>query len=72
MPRGTPPGRRDGAAQMVFQRTAMSDAENDHLLAILTEEQVRRWKAMTWKAMTGESATFPITPFGSPDGRAQP
>jgi eukaryotic-like serine/threonine-protein kinase len=40
---------------------------NERLLAILTEEQVQRWKALT-----GESVRFPIAPFGSPEARTQP
>jgi serine/threonine protein kinase len=40
---------------------------NERLVAVLTEDQVRRWKAMT-----GEPVQFPITPFGSPDARTQP
>ena len=34
---------------------------NERLLAVLTEDQVR-----LWKAMTGEPAKFPIAPFGAP------
>jgi hypothetical protein len=37
---------------------------NERIIAILAEEQVRRWKAMT-----GESARIAIVPFGSLDGR---
>jgi hypothetical protein len=34
---------------------------NERLLAVLTENQVRRWQALT-----GEPVKFPIAPFGSP------
>jgi eukaryotic-like serine/threonine-protein kinase len=51
---GKPPGGQDKPA-------------NERLRAILTEEQVQRWKAMT-----GESAKFPIARFGSPEARTQP
>jgi hypothetical protein len=40
---------------------------NERLVAVLTEDQVRRWKAMT-----GEPAKVPIAPFGSPEARTQP
>jgi hypothetical protein len=34
---------------------------NKRLVAALTEDQIRRWKALT-----GESVKFPIAPFGAP------
>jgi hypothetical protein len=40
---------------------------NERLLAILTQEQVR-----CWKALTGETVKFPIAPFGSPEARTRP
>ena len=40
---------------------------NERLVAVLTENQVRRWKAMT-----GAPAKVPIAPFGSPEARTQP
>jgi len=46
---------------------AQEKTTNDRLLAVLTEEQVRRWKART-----GEPTKFPIAPFGTPPPRAQP
>ena len=51
---GKPPGGQDQPA-------------NERLLAILMEEQIHRWKAMT-----GESARFPIALSGSPEARTQP
>jgi serine/threonine protein kinase len=45
----------------------LEKSTNEHLLAVLTEEQVSRWKVMT-----GESARFAIAPFGSFDTRTQP
>jgi hypothetical protein len=56
--RGPRPGKPPGA---------LEKTTNDRLLAVLTEEQVRRWKALT-----GEPAKFPIAPFGAPDVRPQP
>ena len=56
--RGPRPGKPSGASETMT---------NDRLLAVLTDEQVRRWKAMT-----GEPARFPITPFGSPNARGLP
>jgi eukaryotic-like serine/threonine-protein kinase len=40
---------------------------NERILAVLTDEQVQRWRTMT-----GEPVNFPIAPFGSPDARTQP
>jgi eukaryotic-like serine/threonine-protein kinase len=40
---------------------------NERLVAVLTEDQVRRWQALT-----GEPVKFPIAPFGSPEARTQP
>ena len=40
---------------------------NERLVAVLTEDQVRRWKAMT-----GEPTKVPIAPFGSPEARTRP
>jgi serine/threonine protein kinase len=51
---GKPPGARDKST-------------NERLLAVLTEEQTRRWKSLA-----GEPVTFAIVPFGSPDARTQP
>jgi hypothetical protein len=59
--RGPRPGD-SGTAPEARDRTA-----NERILAVLTDEQVRRWKAMT-----GEPKIFPIAPFGSPEARAQP
>jgi hypothetical protein len=46
---------------------AREKSTNERLLAVLTEEQARRWKALA-----GEPVTFAIVPFGSPDARTQP
>jgi serine/threonine protein kinase len=43
---------------------AQEKTTNDRLLAVLTDDQVRRWKALT-----GEPVKYPIVPFGSPDTR---
>jgi serine/threonine protein kinase len=47
--------------------SAREKSTNERLLAVLTEEQTRRWKALA-----GEPVTFAIVPFGSPDARTQP
>jgi hypothetical protein len=46
---------------------AREKSANERLVAVLREDQVRRWKALT-----GEPAKFPIAPFGSPGARTQP
>ncbi len=55
-------GPRPGKAAGVQEKTT-----NDRLLAVLTDEQVRRWKALA-----GEPAKVPIAPFGPPEGRPLP
>jgi serine/threonine protein kinase len=56
--RGSRPGKPSGAPE---------NTTNDRLLAVLTDDQVRRWKAMA-----GEPTRYPIAPFGSTDARRQP
>jgi serine/threonine protein kinase len=46
---------------------APEKSTNDRLLAVLTAEQLRRWRSLT-----GEPLRFAIVPFGSPDARTQP
>jgi serine/threonine protein kinase len=46
---------------------ARDKSMNERLLAVLTEEQAGRWKAMT-----GEQVKFALRPFGSAEGRTQP
>jgi hypothetical protein len=55
-PRPASPGGDAAAATAARDRTA-----NERVLAVLTEEQVRRWRAMT-----GEALRTPITPFPPP------
>ena len=56
--RGPRPNRTSGTQEK---------SANERLVAVLTEDQVRRWQALT-----GEPAKFPIAPFGSPEARTQP
>jgi hypothetical protein len=56
--KGPRPGKPAGAPEK---------STNERLLAVLTEEQVRRWRSLT-----GEPVRFAIVPFGVPDARTPP